>query len=74
MYTYLKAASTFSNDSRIFFLSAQLGGVTCELLGAVTATPWRLWVWLHGICWLTDNGLAKGTTGHVSLMERAWGF
>lgn len=52
-------------------LYARLGGMTCELLG-------RHWVSMETVSMVTghllvkDNGLAKGTAGHESVLEWAW--
>lgn len=57
MYTYLKAASTFGNYSRICF-SAQLGAVTCEPLGGHGVSMETVSM-VTGHLMVTDDGLAK---------------
>lgn len=55
MYTYLKAASTFCNYSRIRFM-CPTGRNDLWTLGLVTGSSWGLWVWLQGICWWQSMG------------------
>lgn len=52
-------------------LCAQLGHVTCELLGGHSVSMETVSM-VTGHLLVTDNGLAKGTTGHVSELEWAW--